>query len=135
MLRILVVIVVASVAGCGFECAKTNWTGSYLVHLDEASGNCGPFPDQVVRVTNGSTEPSPGCDRDPDIWSDDECKMEESSTCTDQASNSRVVVVAATNQEDADGEKLTGSATFKIYTLDTEVLTCLSTYNTTFTRQ
>ncbi len=111
----------------------TDRQGTYLLHFTETGGNCGPSPDQIVRL--GEVAPGTSCTNDYEpIVSEAGCKVEASVTCVDGATGQSGHSVGVTTQEDESGAHLSGVATITIKDAQGTEL-CLSTYRLTYTRQ
>lgn len=114
------------------ECSAEDRLGTYLLEFTELDGDCGPLPDQLVRITG---ELSPGCtiDGEPTV-SDDSCKVENSLTCIDPDTGQALTIVGVTTQETDSGSVITGTATITLRDVDGALL-CLSTYLLRYERQ
>lgn len=122
-------------ASCGSKCSKSDRTGTYMFHQSEISGSCGQIGDTVQTLTNSEPEQQTGCSVTFERWSDNDCKLERNVTCTDSPNNQRIVGAGVSTQQDASGETLTGTLTMTVSRLDTGASACMSTYETTATRQ
>ena len=130
--------------GCGgedensFTCdPETDRVGTYVISYDQrANGTCGEFPDQVVRYeAGGEGEALADCEFvQPDQWSSDGCRLDRSIRCLDPETGFVSEIVAFTEQQDADGERITGTLSIVI----TDPFSgdgCASTYDQVATRQ
>lgn len=135
MIRALLIAALSTAAGCGPRCDKTEWTGPYLTHLDETSGDCGPIPDKVTSLTNGTSPDQPGCVTDLERWWKDGCQVEGRTACTNTTTNQRAAGTGYTEQVGDDPAHLTATASITVTAMDTGVLICTSTYEGTLTRQ
>src|SRR5436190_2307132 len=91
------VVVGLALAGCGggsgdddeagpakpTSCLRSDQTGTFLVQYDRQSGDCSVPPDHLVRIDD-PTALDDGCVLDaPDEWSENDCKLAQSYSCTD----------------------------------------------------
>lgn len=110
-------------------CAPEDREGDYLLSFATTSGDCGPFPDQRVRL--GEKEKLPeGCKLDvPDEWVNNDCKLRRYYTCVTDLGTSKWTSV--TEQHDEDATVLTGILTVK---LSGDQL-CMGMYNVRYVRE
>lgn len=136
-LAILAAVVGVVAVGCGGdpECAKTDRDGTYLTTLTVASGDCGSVPSFLVQMDKGQSGATPGCTVGRSTYSEDECKYESQTTCLDTVERLKTITVGITEQQDDDGEEISGTLSFTITDLDTGAYVCMGTYNATYVRQ
>lgn len=114
------------------DCSAADRMGSYLVQFTELDGDCGPLPDQIVRLTDDLAE---GCVLDDEpVVSSDQCRLENSVTCTDAGTGQTVTLVGVTTQQNDSGSLITGTATATVRDSNGVAL-CLSTYSLRYERQ
>jgi hypothetical protein len=106
---------------------STQWTGTYLVHFDVVSGNCGPIPDELTMVdgaggaaTMASTNGCQGLDA---MASDGNCRVDGQSLCP-----GGIHVTGYLVQQTANGSSIIGEETLS-------APSCAGTYRVTYTRQ
>ena len=101
----------------------TQLVGTYLVHFDTVSGNCGPIADSLtIAGAPGGSVTGMGCHAVSVTWSDGNCRRDVQESCPG------IAVVEFLVQQTQDGSRFTGEATA------TEA-TCTGTYSMTWTRQ
>ncbi len=107
------------------SCNQNDRHGTYLVHLETVSGNCGQMADSLV-----GTQAASGCNVTSETWSIGNCRVDRTLTCN--ASDGTVTMLTATTrQQTQDGSVIKGEATYSIQRAATS---CLGTYNLTYTR-
>jgi hypothetical protein len=94
--------------------------GTYLVHFDTVSGNCGALPDQLVIIPSTA---SSTCTVISATFSDGNCRNDVQEECP-----SGIQVIGYTVQQSQDGSRITGEESFTS-------ATCVGTYAVTWTRQ
>lgn len=120
-----------------FTCERSDRSGTYLLSYSERpNGTCGDIPDQVSRL-DPDADLGFGCSLDaPDSWSADECRLDRSVTCCDGGYCTSVV--GYTEQQDAEGGRISGVMTFQVQEIGASgaVLDgCTSTYDVAAERQ
>lgn len=131
--------IAALLCACGGDsggevtCSRADRIGTYLMTFAERSGNCGPSPDQLVRL-DPDAPLDPTCEiAAPDVWSADECQLERSVTCV-TPDDLHVSGVMVSEQRDSDGEHIT--AIYSVTVRDgSGAALCQSTYDVDAVRQ
>ena len=109
------------------QCKRTDRHGNYLTHFTTKSGDCGAVPDTLVSFD----APSSNCTVDSQVWSDGDCKLDSTITCT--ATNGTTTKgTATTTQMNVDGSDIEGIASFQI-TAPSGI--CNGTYDVSYKRQ
>ena len=101
----------------------TDRVGTYLVHFDTVSGNCGAIPDELTIVAADQSTAASTCTVINSTWSDGNCRNDLQKTC-----NGGITVTGFTVQQSQDGSLVTGEETLT-------QPSCAGTYNVTWTRQ
>jgi hypothetical protein len=106
----------------------TQRVGTYLLHYDLESGNCGTVPDSLI-LLNGSTQPpmTQGCTVISSAWSEGNCRLDMQVRCT--ISGQTATGTAYSVQETQDGSSLSGELSVSV------VGVCSGTYALTYTRR
>ena len=131
-MRRLVVAVMLSGCGGGFECTE-DIRGTYRISWEEEpGGTCGPLADQVVFI---SGEIPAECE----VFADDRdmvaCTYESDVECAD-AGNDLVTRQAGTvTQTEADGAAYEGTVTSSVRRLSTGETVCVSTYAVVYAKE
>ena len=127
-------------AGCSSDdesppCSLAHREGTYLAHFTEhADGTCGAISDQVV-VLNGEKTPLPsGCAfvLNEGVTTD-KCSLTRYYKCPLDGMPGSGSFIAVSAERDG-GAKLTGTLNVNRFD-DVGMLTCVSTYEATYTRQ
>ena len=131
-MRLLALVGLVLVYGCGPECSLEDRTGTYLMSFNEVSGGCGPIDPEIARLDGSGTDPGPGCTLEYERVSEDQCSLERATSC--QSSGLDIELEGVTNQEPgSEGDLLTGTAEVDVY--DSGALVCSSIYQITARRQ
>ena len=119
--------------GDALRCAKTDRTGTYLVHFTERSGGtCPPVPDSLVGL-DPTTPLAAGCTMtEPDSWSADECTLIRKGQCQIQGSNGTLTLTTVSNEIESGGGKFSGLQSV-VNTVSNP--SCAGTFDVTWTRQ
>lgn len=109
------------------QCGDGTFAGTYLIHLIERSGNCGPVADVLTRTDGSGSTAAGDCTLDePNAYTNGNCTVTSAITCDYAAGVLHETTVLT--WQDPEPRVLKGKLT-------ASVGTCLSTYDVTWTKQ
>jgi hypothetical protein len=106
----------------------TQRVGTYVLHYDVESGNCGAINDSLI-ILNGMTAPPmmQGCTFVSSGWSEGNCRYDTQFQCT--INGQTFMATGYSVQETQDGSLLTGEASVSVPGI------CSGMYRLTYTRR
>jgi hypothetical protein len=115
-MRILILGLVIFLGACSGDdaetCSKSHRVGTFVVHYETESGDCGLLPDEVATVTDPDGV-AVGCSLvSPDTWSGDECTNKRHARC-DGADGSSLELITEVTEQSADSYAGTFSTTLR----------------------
>ena len=115
-------------------CSRADRTGTYKVVLFNEGGNCGEVPTEIVQITNGVVKSAgtASCRVSNERWSENDCKYESTSTCT-QPDGTTTTTVGFSRVVEEGGTKIEGISTVDVRTAKGD--TCRGTYRAVALRQ
>lgn len=116
-------------------CQRTDRSGTYRQYYATQGGNCGNLDSEIVSLDaptpGASTGAGPQCTVESERWSDGDCKLERTVSCT--TPDAATTGVAVTRQQAQDGSLITGTMSVTVRLRDGT--TCRGTYGVTAQRQ
>ncbi|HYE91594.1 MAG TPA: hypothetical protein VEA38_11270 [Terriglobales bacterium] len=115
-------------SGTALVCEKTDRRGTYMMTYTTVSGNCGELPSGLANFDT----PQPNCTTKSEIWSENDCKVDDVSECTIDTGG-KVEATTVSRQTIEDGSRIEGTMTFNA--TNTRAGNCFGTYKVTAVRQ
>jgi len=116
-------------------CERTDRTGTYRQYYTTQGGNCGDLDSDIVSydapTPGASTGAGPKCTIESERWSENDCKVERTISCTSPDFVSTGTAVS--RQQTQDGSSVTG--TFSVSVRASDGSSCRGTYGITAVRQ
>lgn len=107
------------------SCDPAQVAGTYLLHYDAVSGNCGALPDSLI-IVGGAPGTASNCAVASVTRSRGNCRADVSERCPSSAGPLQITGYVV--QESADGSFLDGELTVSL-------TACVETYRVSYTRQ
>ena len=116
--------------GLPSSCDPTDRSGSYMVCAELATGDCGSLGCELV---NDLSAVPADCILDSENWTDSNCTLERTVTCTDTTTTDVTRTIAVTRQQNEDGSRIEGGMSMQTTTAS-GVNICSGSYNVTYER-